>query len=144
MLRLSLVATTIAASSLLALSGGCARDAQRTRASAAPAIPAEINHVVFFGLKNPADAPALVDDCRERLSQIPGVISLFCGMHVDAGRPSIQTDYDVCLYVGFPTLDDYETYVSHPLHVALVADWRDRFAWYRVYDVRDETFRAGD
>ncbi len=104
-----------------------------------PPRPAVVNHVVFFKLKDQADAARLIDDCDRRLARIPGITSYFCGRHVDTGRPTVETDYDVAFYVGFDTLKDYTAYVDHPLHVAVVAEWRSRFEWIKVYDVHDET-----
>ncbi|MCL4742074.1 MAG: Dabb family protein [Phycisphaerales bacterium] len=109
------------------------------QAARLPPRPAVINHVVFFKLKDGADADRLVDDCDRRLARIPGITSYFCGKHVDTGRPTVETDYDVAFYVGFDTLKDYAAYVDHPLHVAVVAEWRSRFEWIKVYDVHDET-----
>jgi hypothetical protein len=107
----------------------------------APTTPARINHVVLFSLKNPADADALVADSRESLGAIPSVTSIFCGKHVDAGRPGVMTDYDACVYVGFDSLESYSDYVAHPRHQELVARWKDRLIDYRVYDVLDESAR---
>ncbi|HRQ72396.1 MAG TPA: Dabb family protein [Phycisphaerales bacterium] len=104
-----------------------------------PPRPAVINHVVFFKLKDSADAARLIDDCDRRLARIPGITSYFCGSHIDTGRPTVETEYDVAFYVGFDTLKDYAAYVDHPLHVAVVAEWRPRFEWIKVYDVHDET-----
>lgn len=104
--------------------------------------PARINHIVFFDLLEAGDAPALIADSRASLGPIPEVRSLFCGRHVDAGRAAVRTDYDVCVYVGFDSLDDYAAYVEDPRHKALVARWQGRMEGYRVYDVLDESTAA--
>ncbi len=117
-------------------SGVAGRDVDRP---AAPSVPARINHVVFFDLKDPADADALVSDSRRSLGSIPAVVSLFCGKHVDSGRPAVLTDYDACVYVGFDSLEDYAAYVADQRHRDLVARWRDRLVGYSVYDVLDDT-----
>ena len=39
--------------------------------SSNPPRPARINHVVFFKLKNPSDAPELIRDCDTKLATIP-------------------------------------------------------------------------
>lgn len=109
-----------------------------------PVAPAAINHIVFFKLRDPGDAGALIDDSRRMLGEIPGVLSLFAGPHLDTGRASVETDYDACLYVGFATPDDYAAYVVHPNHTGLVGRWKERFEWYRVYDVEDATFAGVD
>jgi hypothetical protein len=127
---------------LLALAcTACSHRGERHQRPDSVRAPARINHVVFFGLLDPADSGALVEDCQESLSEIPGVVSLFCGRHVEAGRASVLSDYDVCLYVGFDSLADYDLYVDHPNHTGLVDRWKSRFDWYRVYDVEDSSAR---
>lgn len=101
--------------------------------------PAEINHVVFFKLKDPADTQALIRACDEMLGTIPDVASYYCGEHVDIGRAGIDSDYDVGFYVGFDDLDAYRAYLDHPAHVEAVNTWRPRWEWIRIYDVRDPT-----
>jgi len=113
-----------------ALPAGCA---------STPPRPARINHVVFFTLANPADADALIRECDERLATIPGITSYYCGPPLDTGRETVLADYDVGFYVGFDSLDDYENYIEHPQHQAMVADWRPRLESLHVRDVVDET-----
>jgi len=113
--------------------GGCAattRSAER---------PARINHVVFAKLKEPAHADELIADSDRMLRTIPTVRRYFCGTHLDTGRASVLSDYDVAAYMGFDTEEDYRAYVEHPAHVELVERWRPRLEWLRVYDVLDET-----
>lgn len=124
--------------------GGCAcpsgsmnpalQEAPRT----APA-PGRINHVVFFELDDPSDAPALIAEALE-LGQIPGVTSCYAGRHIDTGRDTVRQDYDVGFFVAFNSEEAYASYVSHPDHVALVEKWRPRLraGGLRVYDVLDE------
>ncbi len=107
--------------------------------AAAPSRPARINHIVFFKLKDSGDTGELIADCDERLSIIPGVVSYYCGTHLDAGRSNVDGDYDVGFYVGFANEDDYRGYVNHPNHIALVEKWKPRWEWIRVHDVLDET-----
>jgi hypothetical protein len=98
---------------------------------------ARINHVVFFDLKDPADADRLIEDCRRLLGGIPGVTGLFCGRHFESGRESVLSDYDVGLYVGLDSPDAYAAYLTHPDHLSLVEAWGPRFESYRVYDIED-------
>lgn len=123
----------LAASLLIAAIAGCA-----TR-QATPARPALVNHVVFFKLKNPGDTAELIADCDTRAPRIPGVVSYYCGRHVDIGRPTVDSDYDVGFFVGFNSLEAYRRYVDHPDHVWLVQKWRPRWEWIRVYDILDQT-----
>lgn len=101
--------------------------------------PARISHIVLVKLKNPADAPALIADSDAKLARIPGVTAYACGRHLDMGRPTVIHDYDVGLYVGFDSTEDYAVYVDHPDHKALVAEWKPKSEWLHVYDVLDET-----
>ncbi len=101
--------------------------------------PARIGHVVFMKLTDPAEQAALLADCDEKLPQIPGVVAYAAGRHLDVGRASVDGDYDVGLYIGFETEEDYAAYVEHELHRELVETWKPRLEWLRVYDVLDET-----
>ena len=125
------------------LMSGCQHgaDAPTSRADARASAPrpALISHVVFFKLQDPSGAPALIDACDTMLSEIPGVVSYAAGRHIDTGRPTVDGDYDVGLYIGFDTEDAYAAYVDHPQHVELVNEWKPRLAWLRVYDIHDPT-----
>ena len=103
--------------------------------------PAEINHIVLFKLNDPADADELIRACDQNLASIPSVTSYYCGRPFDAGRenPAIDDEYDVGFYVGFEDAEAYENYVAHPAHKSLVKQWKPRFEWIRIHDVRDDT-----
>jgi hypothetical protein len=103
-----------------------------------PPRPARINHLAFFKLKNPADAPELIADCDRMLATIPGVVSYYAGTHLDTGRGErVDSNYDVGFYVGFENEQAYARYVDHPNHVAAVNKWRPRWEWIRVHDIVD-------
>lgn len=106
-----------------------------------PPRPAKINHFVVFKLNDPAQANELIRDCDELLGTIPGVVSYFAGRHHDVGRDHIYSDYDVGFFVGFNSDEDYEVYVDHPNHIAVVEKWRPRMESMRVYDVFDDGAR---
>ena len=106
---------------------------------ATPPRPARINHVVFFKLKNPEDAVKLIHDCDTKLATIPGVVSYFAGPHLETGRASVDTDYDVGSYVGLVREPAYRAYVDHPAHIAVVKKWKPRLESLLVRDVLDET-----
>lgn len=96
--------------------------------------------MVFFKLRTPADAADLISDCDAKLSKIPGVCAYYAGQHLETGRGTrVDSNYDVGFYVGFADEKQYETYVSHPDHTALVEKWRPRWEWIRIHDVLDET-----
>ncbi|HVP73231.1 MAG TPA: Dabb family protein [Phycisphaerales bacterium] len=102
--------------------------------------PAPINHLVFFKLKNPADATELIADADSQLGTLPMVAWYFCGRHLDTGRGErVDSNYDVGFYVAFANEADYAAYVAHPSHQALVAKWQSRWEWIRVQDVLDTT-----
>ncbi|MCI0364463.1 MAG: Dabb family protein [Phycisphaerales bacterium] len=120
--------------------GGCrAGTTGSLKAGALPPRPARINHLAFFKLKEPADAPELIADCDRLLATIPGVVSYHAGTHLEAGRPTVDSNYDVGFYVGFAIEADYARYVDHPNHVKAVNKWRPRWEWIRIHDVVDDT-----
>ena len=101
----------------------------------APAVaPAPVQHVVLVKLVDPADAAALLADCRARLADIPGVASCVIGQPLDTGRSSVDGDYDAALVMGFASTADYQRYLEHPAHVALVDAWKPRWLWIRIHD----------
>lgn len=110
--------------------GGCA---------STPPRPALLNHMVLVKLKDTEQAVALQRDSESRLSRIPQVRSLHIGQHVDVGRGNIDSDYSVAISVGFNSAKDYEAYLAHPEHLALLKEWTDRCAWIRIHDVLDPT-----
>ncbi len=79
-----------------------------------------------------------MEDCERYLATIEGVVSYWCGVHGDYGRGTVDSAYDVGLYVGFNSDEDYEKYVDDPKHVYLIDKWRLRFDSLRIFDVIDE------
>lgn len=104
-----------------------------------PVQQAAINHIVLFGLQDPADTGELIGDCDAKLSNIDGSVSYWCGVAGDFGRSHVDSDYDVCLYVGFESDEAYGYYLDHPNHTSLVKKWASRWEWIRVHDVVGET-----
>jgi hypothetical protein len=96
---------------------------------------AAINHIVLFGLQDSVDIGELIGDCDAKLSTIEGSVSYWCGVAGDFDRSHVDSDYDVCLYVGFESDEAYRFYLDHPDHVSLVQKWRSRWRWIRVHDV---------
>jgi hypothetical protein len=107
--------------------------------------PARISHIVFIKLKDPADAPALIADSDKTLPRIRGVTGYACGQHLDMARANVIHDYDVGLFVGFETNDQYASYVQDPAHVAFVNTWAPKAEWLHIYDFADDTveYRQG-
>ena len=126
--------------------GGCAaaRPGAGPAASPAPLRPARINHVVFFKLKDPAEAPQLVRDCNELLKAIPGIAAGWAGMRLETDRPeAADDDYDVSFYAGFMSESDYAVYREHPAHMEAATRWGPRLLWLRVHDVLDTEADTG-
>jgi len=102
--------------------------------AACAAAPVPLQHVVLIKLQDPAGTPELLAECREKLPGIPGVSSCVVGQPVDLGRTAVDGDYDVGLVITFATPGDYQAYLEHPAHVALVAAWKPRWSWIRIHD----------
>lgn len=100
--------------------------------------PAAISHVVLVELNDPTRADELIADCDRLLSTIPGVVSYAVGKHIDTGRANVIADYDVGIYIGYDSTDDYATYVTHPQHVEILDKWRP-VSRIVVRDFLDET-----
>ena len=116
----------------LVVLGSCSATRQAPR-------PAVINHVVYIKLVDPSEGDLFTLECDRDIASIPGVVSYWCGRHGDFGRDTVDDDYDIGLYVGFNSSEEYATYVEHPNHVGLVKKWRPRFEWIRIHDTVDET-----
>ena len=104
----------------------------------APRRPAPILHLVYFQLVEPADAEQLLADCEELLTPIPSVVAYAAGRHLDTGRDTVDGDYDLALLVGFVDIEGYQEYLEHPLHLELLARWKDRLESYTIHDVLDQ------
>lgn len=98
---------------------------------------AAISHVVFVNLADPADAAELLDDARVMLATIPTVTAYSAGPHIDTGRATVLSDYDIGMILGFDDVEGLNAYVVHPDHVAFVDKWRPRLTGLRVYDIHD-------
>jgi hypothetical protein len=94
-----------------------------------------VNHIVLFTLVDAGEAEAFIEANDRTLPRIPAVEAYFSGRHLPTGRAVVKDDYDVCVYLGFPSEEAYEAYLEHELHRDLVAAWRDRIETMRVYDV---------
>ena len=105
--------------------------------------PAPALHLVYFRLQDPADAGELLADCDEMLSTIESVRVYAAGPHNELiTREEVDRDYDLCLLLGFDDLRDYQAYLDHPRHRALVEKWRPRLLevdGLRIHDVWDRT-----
>ena len=102
---------------------------------------APLVHVVLFTLPDdasPGEADALIDDIDATLRALPTVRYLERGTPADtAQRPIVMTDYDVGLLVLFANVDDLNTYLRDPDHVAFAKKWDSRCR-IRVVDFAPE------
>lgn len=106
--------------------------------AAAPLRPAPILHLVYFHLEDPGRAPELLADCQELLTGIPGVVAYAAGTHLETGRDSVDSDYDLALLVGFPDEAAYQVYLGHEAHLELLARWKGRLSSYTIHDILDQ------
>lgn len=112
--------------------------------AARPPEPARISHLVFIKLKDPADRARLLRDCDSLLTPIPGIQAFSRGEHLDIGRSTVDRDYDVGLYVGFDSVENYRAYLIDARHVALVDKWKPRSEWFRIEDFTDASKSKAD
>ena len=108
-----------------------------TRAGAPARLGAPLQHIVLIRLRDPLDTAALVDACNALAEAVPTVRTAFAGLHEDIGRDTIVRDYDVCLIVGFDSVEGYRAYLEHPAHIQMLQEWKDRIEWLRIHDARD-------
>ncbi len=104
----------------LLLVGALAGVLLHRKATAVPAKPKGVVHVVFFKLKSDAPkdaADTLINEAHRLLSKVPVVRDVKAGRRAPGDRPIHIRDYDVGLYVYFDRLEDIQTYLDHPLHV---------------------------
>jgi hypothetical protein len=112
--------------------------ARLPRGQRAPAqAPAMIGHIVFVQLADPADYHAILHDSDWMLGTIPPVATYAAGKHLDTGRSTIRSDYDLAIYLGFNSEQDLREYVAHPQHIGYVDKWKPKLKSLRVYDMID-------
>lgn len=95
-----------------------------------------LHHAVFITLTDASQAPELIADCQ-RLSTIPGVQSCAAGAPFDIGRSAVDGQYDVGLYIGLASASNYQAYLDHPVHTALVTKWKPRWKSVLIRDFHE-------
>ena len=100
--------------------------------------PQPIAHIVFIKLDDPSDSDEIFADSESMLSTIPSVSTYHAGAHLDTGRSTILSDYDLAIILGFESESDLAQYVAHEQHIEYVEKWKPRLRALRVYDVLDE------
>ena len=77
-----------------------------------------IVHVVLVWLKEPGNSEhrAKVIDATRRFSDIPGVTEIRVGEPVPSQRSTVDSSYDVGLYMIFSSREALDMYLAHPAH----------------------------
>ncbi|MEM9822283.1 MAG: Dabb family protein [Bacteroidota bacterium] len=78
----------------------------------------ELVHVVFFKLKTDND-PASHIAAIKKLEAIEVVNDLQVGSFKDLDDARALSTYDLMMEMSFATVEDYQTYQAHPIHLAL-------------------------
>lgn len=110
------------------LAGGCSGTPQAAR----------IHHVVLLKLVDSAEVGELQRACDTALGDLPVVRGYWSGPPLETGRANVDGDYDLALHIGLASAADYDAYIAHPDHQALIAEWRDRLEWIKIYDVTEK------
>jgi len=97
---------------------------------------------VFVKLKeewaNEAGVAEVLAESRRVLPGIPGVVRSRGGAPADAHSGK---GWDVCLVIGFETLEDIETYRVHPLHQKFLEEFLGpKVEAKRVWNFESEEF----
>ena len=102
---------------------------------------AQVTHIVIAWLKQPGDQTTrqrVIDAAKQRLSKIPGVVSVTSGTSLPSTRPVVDSSFDVSIIITFRSVDDLNHYPSRPEHQQMMAEIiKPLMARYVVYDVLD-------
>lgn len=94
-------------------------------------------HSVYLTLKDPkpANIEHLLAECREHLTDYPGMTFFCCGTLADLERPVNDRLFDIGLHMIFADRAAHDDYLVHERHMKFKesneASWRQ----YRVYDI---------
>ena len=97
-------------------------------------------HNVYFTLKAPSAASiqALIDACREHLSEHPGTVYFGVGRLVeDLARPVNDRDFHVGLHVIFDGRQAHDDYQVSPRHLKFIEENKEGWQQVRVFDSED-------
>ena len=138
-MKIKIPTLTIALLIIASCIPGCSSTRSTPRQSGPPIAqaPAMIGHIVFIQLDNPSDFHELLHDADWMLGTIPTVDSYAAGKHLDTGRSTVSSDYDIAIYLGFKSERDLGIYVAHQQHVEFVNKWKPKLRSLRVYDMLD-------
>lgn len=99
----------------------------------------QLNHVVFFDLKNDDDASvqALVDGCYKYLAPHDGIVYFSAGpRHKEYQRDVNDLDFDVALTVVFESTEAQDAYQVTEPHMQFIEELKDNWERVRVFDSR--------
>ncbi len=91
-------------------------------------------HTVYFWLKSGQDRAAFTAQVAT-LAGIPGLVACHVGTPAaTAKRPAIDDSYDVALTTVMPDVATHDAYQVHPLHLAFLANNKDKWTRVQIYD----------
>ncbi|MCA9265882.1 MAG: Dabb family protein [Planctomycetales bacterium] len=96
-----------------------------------------LSHIVFFTLKDKSEAKkqALVEACRQYLSDQPGVVFFSTGTREpELAREVNDKDFDVSLNLVFESREAQDIYQSDARHDQFIAEQKDNWERVRVFD----------
>lgn len=100
-----------------------------------------VTHVVIMWLYDRADqnAQQQILGASDRLSKIPGVISISAGRVLPSDRPVVDSSFDLAYVISFRSEADARQYLENPTHVEIKKNTLDRYVKkYLVYDMISE------
>ncbi len=98
-------------------------------------------HTVFFYLK-PGLTPAQCEEFRrdglESLRPISSLVAYYVGRPATTPpRAVVDASYDFAITCVFADLAAHDAYQADPLHLAFVAQFKDRWQRVQIYDADD-------
>jgi len=92
-------------------------------------------HDVYFSLKDPAGADALVVACKKYLTIQPGIVFFCCGkVEPELARDVNVRDFDVALHIVFTDRAAHDVYQDHAAHNQFIAENKQNWSKVRVFD----------
>ena len=104
---------------------------------AAPALAAEMGHMVFFKLNDssPKSRAHFAGLCHKYLAKIPGITYFSVGgLADDLNRDVNDKDFDIALHVVFKDRAAHDVYATHPDHLKLIELGAPLWTKVRVFD----------
>jgi hypothetical protein len=102
-----------------------------------PAASALLGHNIFFALKEPTleNKAALIDACKKRLSQHPGIVFFAVGVRDENISGAFNDrDYDVALHMIFTGRDALKNYARTADHQKFIVESTPLLKGVRIFD----------